>query len=373
MEDLIRDFAEKCREKLDGFEAAQVKCGITGPSGSGKSSLINAIFGEKIAPVGVVETTARAHEFTHEGKGLILVDLPGIGTPTWPSESYIERLKLLTYDCFLLVTTERFTENDVFLYRELTSRGKPCFVLRNKFDRAVEDGLHDNGFSEEQVRQQIEADIRANLRPASPERIYLTSGRHPTKYDLSLLLNDVSDALTGIKRDRFVADMASYSEETLKKKREVALELMPLYAGLAAANGLNPIPGLDIAADIALLLKMGDAVAQIYGLTSKQFEYIKRMVGPNVLPGLLAKVAQFAAKYLAKEGIVLILKKIAARQTTKQTSKWIPFVGPLIAAGIGWKSTFMLGEQMVDEAEALAREILQAIIKGTDLPDAGGN
>ena len=204
MEDLIRDFAEKCREKLEGFETAEVKCGITGPSGSGKSSLINAIFGEKIAAVGVVETTSREQEFTHEGKGLILVDLPGIGT-------------LLTYDSFLLVTTERFTENDVFLYRELTSRGKPCFVLRNKFDRAIEDGLHDNGLSAEEVRRQIEADIRANLLPASPERIYLTSGRHPAKYDLGCLLNDISEALSGIKRSRFIADMASYTEESLKK------------------------------------------------------------------------------------------------------------------------------------------------------------
>ena len=368
MEDLIRDFAEKCREKLEGFETAEVKCGITGPSGSGKSSLINAIFGEKIAAVGVVETTSREQEFTHEGKGLILVDLPGIGTPNWPTETYIERLKLLTYDSFLLVTTERFTENDVFLYRELTSRGKPCFVLRNKFDRAIEDGLHDNGLSAEEVRRQIEADIRANLLPASPERIYLTSGRHPAKYDLGCNLNDISEALSGIKRSRFIADMASYTEESLKKKRELALELMPLYAGLAAANGLNPIPGLDIAADIALLVKMGDAVAQIYGLTSKQFEYIKRLLGPNAVPGLLAKIAQFAAKYLAREGILMLLKSIAKRTAAKETAKWLPFVGPLIAAGIGWKSTFMLGEQMVDEAEALAREILEAIVRGSDLP-----
>lgn len=370
MDNLIRDFAKKCREKLEGFEATQVKCGITGPSGSGKSSLINAIFGEKIAAVGVVETTSREHEFTHEGKGLILVDLPGIGTPNWPKDTYIERLKLLTYDSFLLVTTERFTENDVFLYRELTSRGKPCFVLRNKFDRAVEDALHDNGFSEEEVRRQIESDIRSNLLPASPARIYLTSGRHPAKYDLCHLLDDISEALSGIKKQRFVADMASYSKKSLKKKRELALELMPSYAGLAAANGLNPIPGLDIAADIALLVKMGDAVAQIYGLTSNQFEYIKRLMGPNAIPGLLAKVAQFAAKYLAKEGVILLLKSIAKRTAGKQVAKWVPFVGPLVAAGIAWKSTFMLGEQMVDEAETLAREILEAIVSGSKLPPA---
>jgi GTPase SAR1 family protein len=46
----FHDFAEKCREKLDAFEKVEVRCRIIGRSGSGKSSLINAFFGEKIAP-----------------------------------------------------------------------------------------------------------------------------------------------------------------------------------------------------------------------------------------------------------------------------------------------------------------------------------
>jgi hypothetical protein len=43
--------------------------------------------------------------------------------------------------------------------------------------------------------------------------------------------------------------------------------------------------------------------------------------------------------------------------------------GPLIAAGIGWQSTFMLGEQLVDEAETLAGEILSDIVRGSELPE----
>jgi hypothetical protein len=49
---------------------------------------------------------------------------------------------------------------------------------------------------------------------------------------------------------------------------------------------------------------------------------------------------------------------------SRQSTRWIPLAGPLIAAGIGWQSTFMLGEQLVDEAEALAGEILAGILRG---------
>jgi len=41
-EDLLREFAEQCRKKITEFDEAQVRCGLIGPSGSGKSSLMNA-------------------------------------------------------------------------------------------------------------------------------------------------------------------------------------------------------------------------------------------------------------------------------------------------------------------------------------------
>jgi len=367
-EDLIRDFAEKCREKISEFDKTKIRCGLIGPSGSGKSSLINAIVGEKVAAVGVVETTNGPQEFCH--RGIIFTDLPGCGTQKWPKESYIDRLELRNYDCFLLVTAHRFYESDVFLFRELTAMGKPCFVIRNMIDRAIEDGKHDNNHTEAETKQIIREDIQKQLAPDHPDRIYLTSARHPTKHDLSSLLNDISNALDGLKRERFVADMAAYGDDALKKKRKVATSRIPIYAGLSAVNGLNPVPGLDVAADISVLVKLGHEVAHIYGLTNNQFEYIKRALGPKAIsPLLFAKFAQFGGKYLAKEGVLLLLRQIAARTTTKQLSKWVPFVGPLIAAGIGWQATFMLGEQLVDEAEVLAKDILNGIIKGSDLPD----
>lgn len=363
-ENLIREFAAECKSKIEEFERTEVRCGLIGPSGSGKSSLINAIAGEKIAAVGVVETTNQPQEFTRQG--IIFTDLPGCGTPSWPRHNYIQRLQLESYDCFLLVTAHRFQENDLYLFQELSALGKPCFVIRNMVDRAIEDARHDNNQAEADTMEQIRDDIRRQLPPlpdSSVPKIYLTSARHPTRYDLQELLQDISRALQGVKQSRFVADMAIYGEQTLKKKREIALGRLRVYAGLSAANGLNPVPGMDIATDLTLMVKLGREIAHIYGLTSNQFDYIKRLLGPKAIPSLLAKIAQFGAKYLAKEGILLVLRKIATRTTAKHVSKWIPFVGPLISTRIGWKATFILGEQLVDEAEDLARDILKEIAK----------
>jgi predicted GTPase/uncharacterized protein (DUF697 family) len=361
--DLIREFTERCQQSIREFEEIQVRCGLIGPSGSGKSSLINAIAGEKIAAVGVVETTNDPQEYVH--KGITFVDLPGCGTQKWPRDTYIERLKLDEFDCFLLVTAQRFYDSDAYLYRELTARGKPCFVVRNMIDRAIEDGLHDNDHDEQETRRLITADIRHQLEPDSPARVYLTSARQPAQHDLRELLEAIAEALGGLKRSRFVADMAAYGEQALSRKRQVANERIVPYAGLAAANGLNPIPGLDIGADISLLLKLGNEIACIYGLTDNQLAYVRRLLGPDALPGLMAKTAQFATKYLAREGVMALLRRMARSVATKEVTRFIPFVGPLVAAGIGWQATFMLGEQLVKEAESLAEEVLQGIVRGT--------
>ena len=361
--DLIREFTERCQQSIREFEEIQVRCGLIGPSGSGKSSLINAIAGEKIAAVGVVETTNDPQEYVH--KGITFVDLPGCGTQKWPRDTYIDRLKLDEFDCFLLVTAQRFYDSDAYLYRELTARGKPCFVVRNMIDRAIEDGLHDNDHDEQETRRLISADIRHQLEPNPPARVYLTSARQPAQHDLRELLEAIAEALGGLKRSRFVADMAAYGEQALSRKRQVANERIVPYAGLAAANGLNPIPGLDIGADISLLLKLGNEIACIYGLTDNQLAYVRRLLGPDALPGLMAKTAQFATKYLAREGVMALLRRLARSVATKELTRFIPFVGPLVAAGIGWQATFLLGEQLVQEAESLAEEVLAGIVRGT--------
>lgn len=222
---LIRDFASRCRERIEEFEKTQVRCGLIGPSGSGKSSLINAIAGERIARVGVVETTTDPLEISH--RGITFVDLPGCGTRRWPKDTYVERLNLAAYDCFLLVTAQRFYENDAFLFHQLRSLGKPCFVVRNMIDRAIEDGRHDHGHDEDEIRRIIEHDITVQLEPDPPERVYLTSARQPAQHDLQALLADIGTALAGLKQSRFVADMAAYGQEALQRKRKVAQERIP--------------------------------------------------------------------------------------------------------------------------------------------------
>lgn len=360
----MREYLEKFKGELENFKKTKVKCRIIGRSGTGKSSLINAIVGEKIADVGVTETTMEVGQ-PYENRGLLFYDLPGCSTEKFPRETYIEKMGIKDSDCVIIVTSDRFYEDDLFLITEI-AKIQPSiaiYAVRTKIDYSVQRNRKDKGEDEETTLRKIYEELRDNIQDAPVKGIYLTSADYPTAYDLDKLLNDISSNLSEIKKERFIADVTITSEKVIKEKRKIAEKLVSRYAALAAANGLNPIPGLDVSVDIGLILKMSNDITAIYGLNKEDQDYYKGLVDlPNQvqLKAALSKAAQYLAKYGAKEAIMILLKRFAASVATKSLSKWVPLVGQAIAAGIGFKMTSSLGEDMIEEGEKTAIEIFES-------------
>lgn len=87
MTTITNELIDELKRKGQEFDSAKVKIAFIGLSGQGKSSLINAIIGERVAKTDIVEATTDATEYHHGG--LTLVDLPGCGTIKHPQASYI--------------------------------------------------------------------------------------------------------------------------------------------------------------------------------------------------------------------------------------------------------------------------------------------
>lgn len=358
----IIDILKKFQEDLEEFHSTKIKCGIIGRSGTGKSSLINAIAGETISAVGEVETTVDVSE-PHPHGGLLFYDLPGSSTKTFPKETYLDKTGVKNFDCVILVTADRFYDDDLYIINEVSKLGIPVFAVRNKIDQSVTSAAK-RGVSEAETLKNIYNDLYKNLDETKYKGIYLITAENPFEYEFDKLLNDIAKNLDKIKKDRFIADVTATSEIMIAEKRKVAEKLVARYAALAAANGLNPIPGLDISLDITLLLKMGNDVSHIYGLnkeSQKYYENFSDLSDSSKVKSALAKITQYAAQYLGKEAIMILLKRFATGAATKYASKWVPFVGQAIAAGIGFVMTSSVGKSMIDDAEAIALELFASL------------
>jgi predicted GTPase len=365
-EETIDDVIKNIKSQVDLWENTEVKIAITGQSGSGKSSLINAISGEKTANVGFTETTMEPKEYKI-GDGIVLVDLPGCGTTKFPFESYVSDMKLPEFDAIVLVTANRFYEADVKLFDHVTKvLKKPIFLVRTKMDSAVRDGEEDNGLTKDQVIDVILEDMINNTQVSDVSQIYLVSSKPKqiANFHTARLIKDISENLPSIKKGKFISESAAYSEEAIKAKKETMLELAKRYAYLSAANGLNPIPGLNVAIDVGVLSKLTKTILKSYGLIDSNIaDYIRESEEKGKLSGTITGVSKWVAQYATEAGIKQILPKLVIAETAKTFSSWIPILGQAVAAGIGYKLTSYFAEKLINESEEKAILALKVYIE----------
>ena len=355
----IGQLADKTRSLIDEFEQTKVNVALIGEPGVGKSSLVNAIVGKKVAETGATgETTRTAQAAPHaDVEGLIFWDLPGCGTPSHPRETFLEDQKLLTnYDVFVLVTEKRIRQGDEWLYRKLrTEAGKPIFVVRTHFDQVVDE------LDEDEARRRIAEDIQKQLGEGADLHVYLVALKGPKSYDLGALIEDIVDSLEGWKRDRAALAVAPLTEELLRKKRLSAERIVSNYALLGAANAFNPIPGLDISVDLGVLSFMANKVVAAYGLTDAQLDHTTRRKIPTTTMKAIRTLVKPVTEYLAREGILLILRRLGPNIARRSIAKWVPLVGQAVASYLGYKLTIGFGINLIDDCESAVRGVAQVL------------
>lgn len=340
----IHDAVEDVRRQLDDEKRATVSVALFGQPGAGKSSLINKIVGQKVADVGV-ETDKTVKEASYEAKGLRFVDLPGYGTMNFPKESYFQRFDIQKFDLFLCVTSGKLYQADTEFFQELAKRGKVCIYVVNKHDELWEDGIS----IEELERRKID-DIGKHV--GRSVKIIFTSCRKDTGLDE--LNTEIQNSLDGAKRERWARGAKAYSDRFLQEKKAACERHVALAAKLAALNGINPVPGLDVGVDLSILINLFKEIRDDYGLNDKSLLNLKESSIPVV-----GKLASNVIQYAAKEGVVALLKKFAGRQAVKAVTKYIPFVGQAVAATLGYAITSNVGASYLDDCHKLAEEILK--------------
>lgn len=146
----------------------------------------------------------------------------------------------------------------------------------------------------------------------------------------------------------------------LNAVRDECKALVTRRAGISAAAAAVPIPGMDIGADITLLLDMIPAINRRFGLTPDQIDQLDPKLKKVVVVAVTSLGSDLIGKRVTKELVIQVLKRIGIRVTSKSVAKFIPLVGQALAAGVSFGAMKMVGNAHVEDCYRVAQQLLLA-------------
>ncbi|XP_062996343.1 interferon-inducible GTPase 5-like isoform X2 [Elgaria multicarinata webbii] len=365
----MAEAASKIMENLQALENACLDIAVTGESGAGKSSFVNAIRGledeeDGSALTGVVETTKVPTPYSHPKHPNVTVwDLPGIGTPEFHSSTYLEQVNFSRYDFFILIASERFKSNHVHLACEIQRLGKHFYFVRSKVDADLEatKKRRPRAYNEEVILRQIRENCQECLEAEGvvAPRVFLLSSWELNKYDFMLLEETLEKELPKHKRHAFLLALPNISLAILKKKKEALQKQIWKLATLSCGVAAVPIPGLSVACDVTILIKSLSEYRQNFGLDEESLSKLAEKVDKPV-EEIKEAIKSPLAKEISKDLVVKMLTKAGggALMMVEYFASTVPIFGSLAAGGISFGTTYYMLWSFLNEVAEDAQNVL---------------
>ncbi|XP_021322592.1 interferon-gamma-inducible GTPase 10 isoform X2 [Danio rerio] len=289
----------KLKDKLTELENVTLNMAITGMTGVGKSSFVNALRGlrdddKDAAFTGTTETTMKPNMYEHPFMPNVKIwDLPGIGSPKFRAKKYLKDVNFHMYDFFFIVTSERFRENDIELAKAIKKSNKLFYFIRTKIDNDVRAESYKRNFDEPMLLDKIREDCKVNLLKVRISKIFLISSFHLERYDFQKLVNTLEEELPKNKRFALIQSLPVYSLEALTKKITYFKKLIWLNAVGAGVGAIAPIPGVSLAVEYVIMKKFFKQVFMAFGLSNQALEVLSGRVNKPVKVLKAAKTSRF--------------------------------------------------------------------------------
>ncbi|XP_063353852.1 interferon-inducible GTPase 5-like [Pelmatolapia mariae] len=362
--------AAKIEENLKQQNNIPLNIAITGESGSGKSTFVNAFRGlcddeEGAAPTGVVETTSEVTPYPHPNyPNVKLWDLPGIGTTEFPAKKYLKLVGFEKFDFFIIISATRFTENDVKLAQEIQKMKKKFYFVRSKIDNDINAERRKRDFNEEKSLKVIRDDCvqrLGGLGIGSPQ-VFLVSSFELHLYDFSLLHETLDGDLPSNKRDTLLFVMPNINPEIIRKKKKTFKRRLYWLATLSAAGAAVPLPGLSVAVDLALLVVAVTHYVHAFGLDIPSLKKLSDRTGVPYADLCAVIISQLAAAEITTELLLKVLTQVEHTATliaAEEASRFIPIVGIPVAMGLSFITTYKVLNVILSELAEDAEKVFE--------------
>ena len=333
-----RQFGDKYEEK--GREIGRFNLAIFGKTGVGKSTLVNAIFGENVAETGIGEpVTQDSHLYMHADGHFGVLDTRGLEIGTDDTtilrelEEYVREMRRaplaeqvhVAWYC-VRAGDRRFEETEDAFIRGLDRLGLQVLVVLTQVPMR-EGKYHPDAV--ELARVIAERDL-----PLRGEQIFLTNAKADDFAGLPAHgLQELLDATFRAAPAGVQEALTAAQKIDLKRKRVASERAIAAAVASAAAAGATPIPFSDAVLLVPIQLGMMASIAHSYGV--------------DIDKATAASLAATAAATATGRSLVTGLIKMVPGPGT--------LVGGAVAAGVASGLTWAVGQAWVAVCTRLAQ------------------
>ena len=341
-------FNESFRSEYDQQNAAlgRFNLALFGKTGVGKSTLINAIFGEEVARTGIGEpVTQGSHLYLDRVGHLGIVDTRGLEIGTHDRE-ILRELDRVIKDSRKLPLSEqihvawycvrgmdrRFEESEAEFIRRLDELGLPVIVVFTQVPRR-------NGHYHPDTVALAEQVVAKRL-PIESGRPYMTFAKADDfAGQESYGLQDVLDATFRCAPEGVHGALTAAQEIDLSRKNAEAQKVIGVAVASAGGAAAVPIPFSDATLLVPIQLGMMAAVAQTYGVS----------LDKTTMAGLAATAGATSAGRSIVGGLAKLIPGAGV------------VVGGVIGASVAGGITFAMGHAWLVVCQLLAKGELRGV------------
>ncbi|XP_078268204.1 interferon-inducible GTPase 5-like [Rhinoraja longicauda] len=370
------------QNKMKELDETEVNIAVTGETGVGKSTFINAMRGlrntdEGAAEARTIETTKEQIGYPHPNLPNVRYwDLPGIGSPRFKEGSYLKEVQFKKYDFFIIVAASRFKENDGKLANEIKRLGKRFYFVRSKidvdfysvqrerkeFDEEEElEKKERKEFDKNAELEKIRSDCLCNLGKVgiTDPRVFLISSFDQDQYDFVQLNEALEGDLPNIKKRIFVLALPNLSVEIVQKKNELLKKGIWALAILSGAVGAIPVPGVSLACDIPILIGAIIHFRKCLGLNDTSLQRLADRTGKSMdelkAAAKSSLLGEITLDIIARIGWGAAIVTVSALELALD---FVPVIGSIFGAGSSFLMTFkILRDALKELAESAERVV----------------
>lgn len=126
---------------------------------------------------------------------------------------------------------------------------------------------------------------------------------------------------------------------------------------LAAATSLIPVPGIDLATDLALMTRVITRINEYFGLSEAQLGRLSSQRQALVYRLLANAGGTLAARLTTPLLLGRIVRLVGIRLTAMEAARLVPVAGQIVAAGIGYWSVNTVAMRHIAHCERIVAEL----------------